>query len=42
MFKSVIYGSGQTLIALFWSVSGLIMLGGVFWIFFPKESFEAR
>jgi len=37
MFKTVIYGSAQTLIALFWSVPGLIMLGGVFWIFFPKK-----
>ena len=37
MFETVIYGSVQTLIALFWSVLGLIMLGGVIGIFFPKR-----
>ena len=36
-FETVIYGSAQTPIALFWSVPGLIMLGGVIWIFFPKK-----
>ncbi|HUW49240.1 MAG TPA: hypothetical protein VMW36_10900 [Patescibacteria group bacterium] len=35
--ETVIYGSAQTLITLFRSVLGLIMLGGVIWIFFPKK-----
>lgn len=37
MFETVIYGLAQTLITLFWSVPGLIMLGGVIRIFFPKR-----
>jgi len=37
MFETVIYGLAQTLITLFWSVLGLIMLGGVIGIFFPKR-----